>query len=130
MEIFKVNETGYLYTATKFGAVKHKYSEFNKSVASEVTFKEAYNAFVDQFYTKNVAVLGQNGMAYIMVKKDIYVGKYAVVLEGAGNYAVKISDWRKVNGLKSEFKQIVKKVLPTFKPEARPAGDAVVNTEK
>jgi hypothetical protein len=130
MELFET-KNGHLYTVTKFGSIEHKFSQFVSTAASEVTFKDAYTAFVDQFYTNGTAVLGQNGKAYIMIKKDVYVAPVQVVTN-TENFSVKFSAWTKVDGLKTEFKSIIKAVNVSFKPEPKqekPTTPAVEKTE-
>lgn len=116
MSFFK--EGTKLMTTTKFGVIEYKTAEIVKDEAKNLTFKEGYDEFVEQFYSKGVVVIGQNGKAYILVKKDVYFGKIEE-LPGKTGIFVRIHEWKKVQNLKVEFKAIVKEVIAEFKFEKK-----------
>jgi len=120
MELFKKGPR--LTTVTKFGAIEHFTSEIVKEEVKNFTFKEGYNEFVEQFYSKGLVVVGKNERAYILIKKDIYSGKTRE-LTGKDGFSVRLREWKKVSNLKAEFKAItrVDDLIAEFKFEEKKA---------
>jgi hypothetical protein len=110
-----------LKTKTRVGNVEHAFVSPSPEI-SKLTFKEAYNEFVDVLYGKRQAVKGQT-RAVILVKKTAY----ASALNGTD--VVNYPDWKRVTNLKHEFKLVCGK---KFKPEPKqekPTTPAVEKTE-
>jgi len=87
-----------LKTKTRVGYVDHAFASPSPEI-HKLTFKEAYDEFIDVLYGKKLAVKGTT-RAVILVKKTAY----AAVLTGTDT--VMYSDWVKVTNLRHEFKLV------------------------
>jgi|SRR5271157_2997026 len=93
--------TGNLQTVTRVGNIPHEYVIVNPDVFKNLTFKEAYAAFVNALYTDSMVIVG-NGRAVVLRKKTAYSALLEPIDEK--NAVVHYPNWKKVTNLKNEFK--------------------------
>lgn len=98
-----------LKTKTRLGNVEHAFMSPAPEI-HKLTFKEAYDEFVNVLYGKRQAVKGQT-RAVILVKKTAY----ASALDGSDSASYQ--SWKKVTNLKHEFKLVCGN---KYKAEIRP----------
>ena len=97
-----------LKTRTRVGNVEHAFMSPSPEI-SKLTFKEAYEEFVNVLYGKKQAVKGQT-RAVILVKKTAYASALT------GTDTVEYTAWKKVTNLRHEFKLVCGS---KYKPEPK-----------
>ena len=98
---------GVLVTKTKVGCLEHPFVYVALEELKKLSFKEAYDKFIDVIYGEGKAVVCNN-KAIVLYKKSAFIAS----LETVNPPVVLYNDWKKISNLKHEFKQLIGIALP------------------
>lgn len=97
-----IDTTDKIVTQTRMGNIEQQYSSPDAVVMATMDFKSAYAAFIEELYTKKIAVAG-NGEVVTLVKHDAY----SAPIQKGDQRIVLYETWKLVKDLKATFKRIV-----------------------